>query len=193
MTPEPRGYIRTDARLDSTTRQKVDDLAQRFHQPRAAVLTSIMHWGLSREPPEPLDQGESQGPVHLLHLYVSADLHEHIKKAAAAAGLQIASWLRHMVRQVTIQDFPASWQEATPRERSHDSRHYGKRFMLRLDHPTQEKLEAFSKRFNKSAAEIIRQLIAHATIEEFPRAWRITGSPPRTHPWREASTRRRDP
>jgi hypothetical protein len=27
-----------DARLDAVTRQKVDDLATRFHQPRAAVL-----------------------------------------------------------------------------------------------------------------------------------------------------------
>ena len=46
---EPRSSIRMDARLDATTRQKVDDLAKHFHQPRAAVLCHIMHWGLSRE------------------------------------------------------------------------------------------------------------------------------------------------
>jgi hypothetical protein len=30
------------ARLDATTRATVDDLAQRFHQPRAAVVCYIM-------------------------------------------------------------------------------------------------------------------------------------------------------
>ena len=40
---EPRASIRMDARLDATTRAKVDDLAQYFHQPRAAVVCHIMH------------------------------------------------------------------------------------------------------------------------------------------------------
>jgi hypothetical protein len=38
-----------DARLDATTRAKLNDLATRFYQPRAAVLCHIMQWGLSRE------------------------------------------------------------------------------------------------------------------------------------------------
>ena len=42
-----RGSIRLDARLDATTRQKVDDLASHFRRPRAAMLGHIMHWGLS--------------------------------------------------------------------------------------------------------------------------------------------------
>jgi hypothetical protein len=46
-----------DARLDAVTRAKVDDLAQRFHQPRAAVLCHIMHWGLSRGKAEIRDGG----------------------------------------------------------------------------------------------------------------------------------------
>jgi hypothetical protein len=41
--PEPHASIRMDARLDPATRQNVDELAQRFHQPRAAVLWYIMH------------------------------------------------------------------------------------------------------------------------------------------------------
>jgi hypothetical protein len=53
--PEPRPSIRMDARLDPTTRTKVDDLAQHFHRPRAAVLCQIMQWGLSHELPGPLD------------------------------------------------------------------------------------------------------------------------------------------
>jgi hypothetical protein len=38
MPTQSADRIRMDARLDQTTRAKVDDLAQRFHQPRAAVL-----------------------------------------------------------------------------------------------------------------------------------------------------------
>jgi hypothetical protein len=97
-----------EARLDAATRQKVDDLATRFHQPRAVILCQIIHWGLSHEQLEPLDQGESPGLVCHLHLYVPSELHEQVQKAATAAGLETAPWLRHMVRQVTIQDFPAS-------------------------------------------------------------------------------------
>jgi hypothetical protein len=58
----PRASIRMDARLDSATRTKVDDLAARFHRPRAAVLRHIMHWGLRREPTGPLDEVVSHGP-----------------------------------------------------------------------------------------------------------------------------------
>src|SRR5215475_10749541 len=122
-----------NARLDEPTRQKVDDLANCFHQPRAAVLCHIMHWGLSRGQTGPFDQGDAQGPVRHLYLYVKSDLHERVEKAATAAGMNIAPWLRHMVRQMTITDFPAIWQEARSEERSHDSRTYTERFMLRLD------------------------------------------------------------
>lgn len=107
---------------------------------------------------------------------------------------------RHLMRQITVADFPASWQAdpldpASPSadERSHDSRHDGKRFMLRLDDPTWEKLEEFSKHFDQSAAEIIRQLVHHTTLKDFPAAWQMAGGPRRTHPRRNASTRRRQP
>ena len=169
----PRSSTRTDARLDPTTRAKVDDLARHFHRPRAAVLCHIMQWGLSREQTGPLDQAESQDPVHHLYFYVASELHEQVKKAAAAAGLKTAPWLRHMVRQITIADFAASWQEATPRERSHDSRTYTGRFMLRLDDLTQAKLEDLSTHFDTSAAEIIRQLITQAEPENFPKSWQM--------------------
>jgi hypothetical protein len=61
-----------------------------------------------------------------------------------------------MIRQVTPEDFSASWHEGQADERSHDSRRYGKRFMLRLDDPTWEMLEALSTHFKTSGAEIIR-------------------------------------
>jgi predicted transcriptional regulator len=168
---ELRTTIRVDARLDPATRQKVDDLSQHFHRPRAAVLCQIMQWGLRRG--ETLDQGESQGPVRHLHLYVPSDLHEHVQKAATAAGLNTAPWLRHMIRQITIADFPASWQEATPRERSHDSPTYTTRFMLRLDEPSQAKLQQLITQLSVSKADIIRHLIAHAKPEDFPKSWHL--------------------
>jgi predicted DNA-binding protein len=48
--------------------------------------------------------------------------------------------------------------------------------MLRLDHPTREKLEDLSTHFNKPASEIIRHLIAQATPEDFPKSWHMKAS-----------------
>ena len=151
----------------------MDDLARHFHRPRAAVLCQIMEWGLSHEQPAPLDQGESPGPVRHLSLYVPSELHEHVQKAATAAGLKAAPWLRHMVRQMTIADFPASWQEMTPRERSHDSHTYTERFMLWLDKPSQTRLQQLIEQFGISKAAIIRHLIAQAEPEDFPISWQM--------------------
>ena len=115
--PDERSSIRMAARLDPTTRTKVDALAARFHQPRAAVLCHIMHWGLIREQTGPLDQGVSQGPVGHLYFYVGSQLHARMQQAAAAVGVKNASWLRHMVRQITIADVPPSWREEPSGER----------------------------------------------------------------------------
>jgi predicted transcriptional regulator len=168
---QQRAAVRTDARLDETTRAKVDDLAKRFHQPRAAVLCHIMQWGLRRG--ETLDPVESPGPVRHLYLYVASDLHEQVQKAATAAGVKAAPWLRHMVRQISMTDFPASWQEATPREPSCDSRIYTTRFMLRLDEPSQTTLQQLINQLGASKAAIIRHLIAQATPDDFPTSWQM--------------------
>ena len=149
-----------NARLDPATQAKVDELAQHFGRPRAAVLCHIMHWGLRRGQTGPLDQRDAQRPVRHLYLYVEAELHEQGEKAATAVGVKIAPWLRHMVRQITMTDFPASWQESQSEQRSHDSGIYGTRFMLRLDDPSQTTLQRLVEQFGASKAEIIRQLIA---------------------------------
>jgi hypothetical protein len=162
-----------DARLDPTTRAKVDDLAQHFGRPRATVLCRIMQWGLSRGQTGPLNQSDAQSPMRHLYLYVPSTLHERIEKAATAAGVNIAPWLRHMVRQIAIEDFPASWQEARLEERSHDSRTYGMRFMLCLDDPSQTKLQQLITHFGASKAEIIRQLITQAEPKDFPSSWHM--------------------
>jgi hypothetical protein len=170
---KPRSSIRMDARLDAATRQKVDDLATRFRQPHAAVLSHIMQWGLSHGETLTPDQGEPQSPVHHLSLYIASDLHEQVQKAATAAGVKALPWLRHMVRQITITDFPASWQEATPTERSHDSPIFTERFMLRLDTTSSCKLQALVDRFDVPKAQIIRHLIAQAKPEDFPKSWQM--------------------
>jgi hypothetical protein len=59
---EPPARIRLDTCLDATTRQQVDDLARRFHQPRAAVLHQVMRWGLAREWERTVDRGDARGP-----------------------------------------------------------------------------------------------------------------------------------
>jgi hypothetical protein len=146
-----------DARLDETTRNKVDELAKRFHQPRAAVLCHIMQWGLSRGQTGTLDGGESDGPARHLFLYINTELHARVEQAATTAGVKIAPWLRHMVRQITINDFPASWQEERSEERSYDSHLYDDRFMLRLDQSTREKLQDFVERFAVSKASGVPQ------------------------------------
>jgi hypothetical protein len=178
--PKPRFSIRIDARLDPSTRAKVDELATRFHQPRAVVLCHIMHWGLSHGDTLACAQGDVEGPVCHLSLYVPSGLHAQVQEAAIAAGVKAAPWLRRMVRQITIQDFPASWQEATPRERSHESHTSTARFMLRLDEPSETKLQQLINRFGTSKAAIIRHLLTHATPEDFPRTWPHAG---RRAPW----------
>jgi hypothetical protein len=151
--------------------EKVDDLAKHFHKPRAAIVCQIMHWGLSRERTETLDHGESQGPVHHLYFYVVSELHARVKKAATAAGGTIAPWLRQMVRQIAITDVPASWEEERSEERSHDSSVYSTRFVLRLDEASRTTLQNLVERFHVSKADLIRQLIAQATDDDFPRSW----------------------
>jgi hypothetical protein len=115
---QPPSSIRMDARLDPMTRQNVDDLAKHFHQPRAAVLSHIMHWGLNCEQTGPLDQGDAQGAVRHLYLYVESELYERVEKATMAVGMKIAPWLRQMVRQITISEFPPAGrrldQESAP-------------------------------------------------------------------------------
>jgi hypothetical protein len=78
-----------------------------------------------------------------------------------------------MMRQITITDFPASWQEERSEEHSHDSRDYDTRFMLRVDDPSRSKLQGFVEHFGLSKAEIIRQLIIQANDEDFPPSWQM--------------------
>jgi hypothetical protein len=146
--PSPsHSRIRMNARLDAPPRTKVDDLATSFHQPRAAVVCHIMHSGLDHGQAEVRDGRATEGLVRHLYFFGDTALHARVEKAAMATGVNMVPWLPAMVRQITLTDFPASWQEATPEERSHDSRIYDTRFMLRLDKTSQIKLEQLISHF----------------------------------------------
>jgi hypothetical protein len=46
--------------------------------------------------------------------------------------------------------------------------------MIRVDAETGRKLEMLMQAFGHSAAEVIRQLMAQARPEDFPRNWHLT-------------------
>jgi hypothetical protein len=66
-----------------------------------------------------------------------------------------------------------SWRVGETAPRSHDSGYYGTRFMLRLDEVTSSKLATLTQTFHRSAAEVIRQLIAQTRPEDFPQSWHL--------------------
>ncbi len=45
--------------------------------------------------------------------------------------------------------------------------------MLRLDEPSQTKLQQLITQFGASKAEVIRHLIAQAKPEDFPKSWHV--------------------
>jgi predicted DNA-binding protein len=169
---QPRASIRMDARLDTMTRAKLEELATTFHRSRAAVLREVMRWGLGRGPVGKPERDDPQGPFHPLFFEVKAALHQQVGEAARGAGMDVAPWLRHLLREITVADFPASWRAGGPARRppkggrSHDSRHHDHRLMVRLDAETRQRLERFSSHFHPSIAEVVRQLAAMAWTHE---------------------------
>jgi hypothetical protein len=133
--------------------------------------------------------------THLVHMLIDAELFQRVQDAAAAHGASVAAWLRLAMRHITLEDFPASWRVGETSPRSHESGHYQRRFMLRLDDETSHKLETLTCAFDRPAAEVIRQLIGQAKPEDFPRSWQVAIDDPQEsqgHPV-NSSTKRRVP
>jgi hypothetical protein len=63
---------------------------------------------------------------------------------ATGHGVSMAAWECQAKRQVRLEDFPPSWQAGEITPRSHDSRCYGRRFLMRLDEPTRMQLQDLS-------------------------------------------------
>jgi predicted transcriptional regulator len=169
--PRQRRYrARRQARLDAETSAKLEELARTFHRKRAAVLRFVMEWGLTHATGWTLDPSIPDRP-HLVHMLVDLELLQQVQDAADAHSVSVAAWLRHAMRLVIPENFPAGWRVGDIATRSDDARYYGQRFMLRLDQGTSTKLATLTQTFHRSAAEVIRQLIAQASPEVFPPSW----------------------
>lgn len=111
--------------------------------------------------------------MHHVHILVEPQRLQQVEAAANVHEVTVAAWLRQAMRQVTRKDFPPNWQAGELAPRSHDSPYYGKRFLIRLDDQTRPRLEELSNHFDKPVAEVIRQLVTQARIEDFPESWQM--------------------
>jgi predicted DNA-binding protein len=182
LEPQPRQRhysVRRQARLDAETSAQLEVLAKTFHRKRAGILRYVMQWALAHTQGWTIDPSIPNRP-HLVHMLVDPELLQQVQEAAAAHGADVAAWERHAMRQVTRDDFPPSWRAEETTVRSHDSGYYDRRFQLRLDPATQRELERLMQTFGRSAADVIRQLIAQATSEDFPSSWEMTAHERRT-------------
>jgi predicted transcriptional regulator len=154
--------------LDVETQAKLEKLAASFHRKRTQILRHVMQWGLAHTQGWTVDPSIPDRP-HLVHMLVEPDMLHQVQEAAESYSVTVAAWLRQAMRQVTPKDFPASWRMGEGGSRSHDSGYYHRPFQLRLDQATQNKLETLMQTFHRSAAEVIRQLIAQANLRIFQR------------------------
>lgn len=169
---QQRYSVRYQARLDAETHAKLEELTAAFRRKRGAILRYVMQWGLTHTTGWIIDRS-IPASVHLVPLLVEPVVLQQVQAAAATHGADVAAWERHAMRQVTYEDFPASWRAEETASRSHESGYYGTRFMLRLDDETSRKLATLTQTFHRSAAEVIRELIALANPEDFPRSWHL--------------------
>jgi hypothetical protein len=173
--PHPRHVrytARWQARFDGETRAKIEELACIFHRKRGPVLRYVIRWRLTQTRGWTVDMAVP-GTVRTVGMLLEPELLQQVQKAAATHGAGVGPWLRHALRQVTTEAFPESWRAGMAGVRSHDSQTYGQRFMLRLDESTSQKLQHLVEQFGMSRAEIIRQLIAQAKLEDFPESWQL--------------------
>jgi predicted HicB family RNase H-like nuclease len=182
--PRPRrDSVRYQARLDTDRYRKLEDLLKTFHRKRGQILGHVMQWGIPRSGDWTIDQF-IPATSHIVPMLLEPTLKQQVQAAATAHGVSMALWVRHAMREVAVGDFPASWRAGGMSPRSHDSGYYSTRFLLRLDHETSSKLATLTQTFHRSAAEVIRQLIAQARPEDFPQSWHLAVDEQRRHPSR---------
>jgi predicted transcriptional regulator len=173
--PQPRQVrysARWQARLDGGTGAKLDDLASTFRRKRGAILRFVMHWGLAHTTRWTIEPSIPDRP-HLVHMLTELEFLRQVQDAADRHGETVAVWLRHALRQVTPDEFPPSWRVGDTTIPSHDSGYDHRKFQLRLDEETSRTLARLTHTFGRSAAEVIRQLVAQANPEDFPQSWQL--------------------
>jgi predicted DNA-binding protein len=131
-----------------------------------------MPWGLTQTRGWTVDRAVP-GTVRTVGMLLEPELLQQVQEAAAAHGATVAGWLRQAMREVTIDDFPATWRAGVAGVRSHDSQTYRQRFMLRLGERTSQRLQHLVEQLGMSRAEIIRQLVRQAKPEDFPEHWQL--------------------
>jgi predicted transcriptional regulator len=176
-----RYRVRHQARLDAETHTKLKDLAAAFHRTRSAILRYVMQWGLAQTKVWTIDQA-IPATVQTVGILLSPELLLQVQEAAAAHDASVAAWVREAMRRVSPEDFPASWRAKMTDVRTHDSPTYRRRFMLRLDETTTQKLQELVEQVGRSREEIIRQLMAQATLEAFPPSWQLAAAERQRHP-----------
>jgi hypothetical protein len=108
-------------------------------------------------------------PVRML---VDPGLPQRVQDAAAAHGVSVAAWLRQAMRQVTPADFPAGWRAGEVARRSHASGDDHRTCGLRSE-------EGTSRTLGRPAAEIPRQGVVQANVEDVPQHWHMAAVEPR--------------
>jgi hypothetical protein len=131
-----------------------------------------MGWGLTQTTEWTIDRSDLAS-VHLVPPLIEPAILQQVQVAATAHGASVAAWERHSMRQVTWEDFPPSWRAGETAPQLHDSPLYHRPFTLRLDEETSSKLATLMETFHRSAAEVIRQLVAQAAPEAFPQSWHL--------------------
>jgi predicted transcriptional regulator len=178
---QPRSHARLEVHLDEETQRKLTRFVTAFGRSRSAVLRHVLEWGLSHGQGWKIDRRRPPAKAQRIFLRIEPERRQQVEAVATTAGGDISAWLRRAIQQVTAADFPASGQAASAEQgraprRSHDSRQYGTRFMLRLDEASLGKLDALTASFHTSRAEIIRQLLMQATPKVFPQSWHMAAA-----------------
>jgi predicted HicB family RNase H-like nuclease len=189
--------------LDPVTHAKVMALATavQWHRPR--LLRYVLPWGRAHGANWPISRDRPPSPSQNLSVRVTEDLRQQVYDTAAASGVPVSTWLRHVMQHITPDDFRTNGPPEITSEdeeedrtrrglRSHESQRYARRFMIRVDEATGRKLALFMQTFERPAAEIIRHLIAQATLEDFPRGW-LLAAQERRLPCRSQRERREQP
>lgn len=178
---QPRYGARQEVHLNPVTWAKLKGFVTSFRRSRSEALRHLLQWGLDHGQGWKIARGRMHAQAHRIFLRIEPELRQQMREAATAAGDDVSAWLRHAFHLVTVADLPASWQAASTEQghaplRAHDSRTYSRRFMLRMDTASWRKLDTLAQRFDRSAADIIRQLIAQASPEDFPQSWRMAAN-----------------
>lgn len=174
-------------KLDAEAFATLETLRTAVRRLPTQVLRQVIAWGLQQEERWRVDRRQVRNPARAMPLRLEPEVRSRVHAAANAAGGDASTWACHILQHVMLADLPPHWQAGGRDPHAHDSRHYGKRSMMRLDDRTWEKLEALSDHCDVSVAEVIRHLVAQAKIEDFPQNWQVRDGRQRAAPTRRRS------